>query len=118
MFHVIFLMTALFASNAQASGDDWICKHIASEKRGNSIAVCGVSKAPDEQKGMENAMYGAQNEFNQICSMSSDCNHHKMDVEAKRSECEAIPEVKDAFMPGTNYYKFTCYRLVIFTIKE
>jgi hypothetical protein len=107
-----YLIIILFSLNAQAS-DDWLCKEASSVQRGNSIYACGISQGHTEQEARESAFYAAENEFRRIhVSME------KVEVEAKRTECEPIPEVKDSFMPGANYFQFKCYRLVVFTLPE
>lgn len=107
-----YLILAILSLNAQA-GDDWLCKQESSIQRGNSIYACGIAKGHDEQMARENAFYAAHNEFTRIhLSME------KVQVEAKRTECEPIPEIKDAWIPGANYYKVICYRLVVFTLPE
>jgi len=114
---MIILILSLLIGQANA-GDDWLCKEEASIKRGNSIYACGVAKAHLEQEAKDSAFVAAQNEFKNICNASESCKDKKIDVEAKRTECEAIPKIEGAFMPGQNYYQFKCYRLVVFTMQN
>lgn len=114
---MMFLILSLVVVNAHA-GDDWLCKEEASIQRGHEIAACGISKGHTEQEARESAFYAAQNEFTRVCMLSADCKSHKVTVEAKRTECEAIPQIKDSETPGENYFQFTCRRLVAFTVLQ
>lgn len=106
------IIISIFLSTTHAS-DEWLCKEEASIQRGNSIYACGIAKGATEQDARESSFYAAQNEFTRIHPSLK-----KVEIEAKRTECEPIPQVKDAFMPGQNYYQFKCYRLVVFTITD
>jgi hypothetical protein len=114
---MIILIISLLMSQASAS-DDWLCKDASSIRRGDSIYACGIAKGNLEDDAKQAAFSDAKKEFENICSISDDCKGHKVSVEAKRTECEDIPQMEDAFMPGQNYYRFKCYRLVVFTMEK
>jgi hypothetical protein len=106
-----YLIMILISLNVQAA-DDWLCTQTASVQRGSSVYACGMAQGHTEQNARESAFYAAQNEFTRI--------HPSMEhvqVEAKRTECEEIPLVIDGG-PGSNYFRFKCTRLVVFSVQE
>ena len=103
-----------FAKQKPEIEDDWICKHIVTEQKGSAIYSCGVATVLG--KNPAHAEYEAQNNakwsFITVCDSSENCKRHKIDMEAKRSEC--IPK-KSA---DGNIYAYTCYRLLVFRILQ
>jgi hypothetical protein len=113
---LILIITSFLMTQIGMASDDWLCHgdNVSSIKRGNSIYACGSAKGHDEQDAKETAFLAAQNEFHSVCDNSADCRNKKRTVEPKRTECESIGPSPS----GGRYFKFKCYRLVVFTMED
>lgn len=94
----------LLVSNV-AFSDDWICRHEAGKREGNTILACGIGIGMDEGTARHAALNDAKREFQSICEMSVDCREKDVTVDPQRTEC------------GLNKRGvMQCYRLLVITL--
>jgi hypothetical protein len=89
--------------------DQWLCVDDGSMRNGTTLSICGVGTARTEGEAREKAFDQSISEFKTICSLSSDCRGHKINVDPKRSTC--FQTEKHGFTV------FTCHRLINYSIQ-
>lgn len=113
MNKLIMLLCIIMADRA-ISEERWFCTDDQAIRQGNVLSICGVGNSMDEGPARKEALNNAMDEFKSICSLSSDCRGHKINVEPKRSTCF---EKKRVYAEYTNT-QFVCHRMFVFTILE
>lgn len=101
----MLMILSLFISIAGAK-ESWFCTQESSKIIGNQVYACGVALALDEGAARAYASTNAKNEFDFICSMSSDCRGREFSVTPKRTTCA----------PDSGGVK--CHRLLVFTLAD
>lgn len=103
---LMFLFVILLAVPAYADGHgEWLCEQTSSTRSGNTFLACGMGEGTDEGQARKAALHDAFREFEDICSMSSDCDGHPRTVEPQRTTCKRDPR---GFVQ--------CFRLVVVTL--
>ena len=101
----VFGLLLLAGGSAQAK-DSWTCTEASSIRTGNAIHSCGVATNADEAAARAAAFANAKMEFDSICSASSDCRGHQVNLEPARTTCEPTDG------------GIQCRRMVLFHIQE
>jgi hypothetical protein len=110
---VFIMVLSIFISAIGVAEDQWYCRDDQAFKNGNLMGVCGVGTASTEGEARRLAFVQSVNEFKAICQLSADCGSRKFTVEPKRSTC-----IENAGRNLTSFEKFTCHRLLVFTIQQ
>jgi len=107
------MVIVLFLSEIAHASDQWYCTDDQAFKNGSLMGICGVGTASTEGQARELAFVQSVNEFKAICKLSSDCNGKKFTVEPKRSTC-----FENTARNRTSFEKFTCHRLLVYSIQQ
>lgn len=100
----LVLIMMIFPSLVYADG--WFCKDESSQKTDNIVKVCGIGEAKEEGPARIKALQNSQQEFYELCRMSSDCIDHYAVSAPLRTECTKEDGI------------YKCYRMVQYTIQE
>jgi hypothetical protein len=98
----MILMVAALPAKA-----DWFCESESGKRDDNVIWSCGMGDGIDEGTARKNALQAAIQEFDMICSLSSDCQGFRRSVEPKRTSCKQAAS-------GV----YTCTRLIVITLEK
>jgi hypothetical protein len=102
----ILLILMLLTTTGYAA-ESWICNEMSSQSGPGWIKACGLSHSLSEHTARRISLYRAYAEAQIICSSSTSCLNHKIDVKPGRTVCEKIGKV------------YTCRRLItVYVYKE
>jgi hypothetical protein len=102
MFYALLLMV----SQAFAQ-DTWSCVTDSSHMRSNQFYACGVGQSKWEGIAREHAFARAQNEFIELCNLSTECIKKKRLIDPGRTSCDRVPNGD-----------WKCYRLILITLED
>lgn len=113
MRKLALIILVLMASRSFATDEKehWFCTDDNSFKQGNLYAVCGVGTYSTEGEARIKALDHAMTEFQILCKHDEHCKNHKTSVEPKRTTCFENKNV-------SSMQKYTCHRLLMFTVSN
>jgi hypothetical protein len=100
------LILILLLCPSFSHADQWFCTDEASQRTGDTIKVCGIGESKEEGPARIKALQNSQQEFYELCRMSSDCIDHYVVSAPLRTECTKEDGI------------YKCYRMVQYTIQE
>lgn len=101
----MWLILTLLIPHSFAS-DQWLCSTQSSHINGDEIQVCGMGRGMNEETARMAALEDAKLEFQELCSMGSNCEGKRWSVDPGRTTCN----------PETDHY--ICFRLFTYILTK
>lgn len=104
-----FIISLLICSSSAFADENgsWYCAQDSSKRQGNILWICGMGDGTSEGPARMEALKNAIDQFNIICSNSTDCTWHPRTIDPQRTSCKKDPK---------GY--FSCVRLIVVTLEK